>query len=157
SRPLPQRVSTMTKTARTLVAIAVALLSTTAHGQERRKFVPVRAVNQPVAASPRFDGGIVPVELRSAFDFQDYNDTFELGRDRPISLVDGIEKLFDTRSPGLTTKWTGFSPTPATSAGLIDPQIAANNSIVGVLLWDTLAWYDKSGTLLPSTPTFPNP
>jgi len=28
---------------------------------------------------------------------------------------------------------------------------------VGVLLGDSLGWYDKSGTLLPSPPTFPNP
>jgi len=147
----------MMKSGRTLWAVSLVLLSVTTHGQERRKFIPVRAVNQPVAASPRFDGGIVPVEVRSSFDFQDLNDVFDLNTDRRFSAIDGIEKLLDTRSPALTTKWTGFSPTPASSAGLIDPQIASSNSIVGVLLWDTLGWYDKSGTLLPSTPTFPNP
>src|ERR1044072_5200946 len=142
----------MMKTGRTLLTVSLVLLSTTAHGQERRKFRPVRATNQPVAASPRFDGGIAPVEVRGSFGFHELNDEFEPDRDPQISAVDAIEKLLDPRSPALTTKWAGFSP-----GGSIDPQIAASNSIVGVLLWDTLGWYDKSGTLLPSTPTFPNP
>src|SRR5262245_47421668 len=147
----------MMKTGRQLLAASLVLLSTTARGQERRKFTPVRATNEPVAASPRFDGGIAPVEVGGPFDFHDLNDEFEPDRDPQISAVDAIEKVLDTRSPALTTKWTGFSPTQASSAGLIDPQIAASNAIVGVLLWDRLGWYDKSGTLLPSTPTFPNP
>jgi len=149
----------MMKTGRTLLTVSLVLLSTTARGQERRKFTPVRATNEPVAASPRFDGGMVPVEVRGSFEFHELNDEFEPDRVPQISAVDAIEKLLDTRSPAPTTKWTGFSPTSPSGSpsGLIDPQIAASNSIVGVLLWNRLGWYDKSGTLLPSTPTFPNP
>src|SRR4051812_6985683 len=147
---------TMMKTGRALLAVTLLVLPATTQGQERRKFTPVRSVNEPVAASPMFEGGVVPVTVRRTFEFEELNERFELGRDARVSAVDGIEKLLDTRSPGLTTKWSGFSPTVA-SSGLIDPQIAASNSVVGVLLWDRLGGYDKSGTLLPSTPAFPNP
>jgi hypothetical protein len=40
---------------------------------------------------------------------------------------------------------------------MIDPQVAASDTMVAVLTWDTLSFYDKSGTLLPSTPSFTNP
>jgi hypothetical protein len=153
------RADTMTKRARPVLTAVLILLSTTARGQDRRKFVPVRVTAEPVTLAGPFDGGTVPVERpHDTFDFTELNDEFELDRDSPISLIDGIEKILDIRSPALTTKWNNFSPVPATTQfGLIDPQIAASNSIVGVLLWDTLGWYDKSGTLLPSTPSFPNP
>src|SRR5262245_39567803 len=90
----------MMKTGRQLLAASLVLLSTTARGQERRKFTPVRATNEPVAASPRFDGGIAPVEVGGPFDFHDLNDEFEPDRDPQISAVDAIEKVLDTRSPG---------------------------------------------------------
>ncbi len=68
---------------------------------------------------------------------------------RPQSAV----MNFAARTPGLTTFWSNGSP----SNNNIDPQVAASSWAVGVLTWDTLVFYDKSGTLLPSTPTFPNP
>jgi hypothetical protein len=68
------------------------------------------------------------------------------------ALDRNLESLLAIRTPGLTTQW------PATSNnGGIDPQIAVSNDLVGVLTWDQIAFYDKSGTLLPATAAFPNP
>src|SRR5436189_2202981 len=101
-RPPIQQEKTMAKRGRTLLVVSLVVWSTTVGGQERRKFTPVRAVTEPVAASPRFDGGIVPVEVRHQFDFPDLNDTFEPIRDQRLTVIDGIEKIFETRSPALT-------------------------------------------------------
>ncbi len=57
-----------------------------------------------------------------------------------------------------TTALTTFWPNGATkNAGGIDPQIAASSWALGVLTWDQLAFYDKSGNLLPAKNGFPNP
>src|SRR4051812_15715101 len=106
----------MMRTGRSLIVVLLVLLSITARGQERRKFVPLRATSEPVAASPRFDAGIVPVDVRTSYGFEELNDEFEIAGDRRISAVDGIEKVLARRSPALTTKWSGFAPVPASSA-----------------------------------------
>ena len=56
------------------------------------------------------------------------------------------------RSPALTTYWP-----QGASGSRNDPQVAAGTWAIGVLTWDNLAFYDKSGQLLPATPSFPNP
>ena len=62
--------------------------------------------------------------------------------------LDGIgETLFPplpgTRSQGLTTRWK------AIDNGAQDPQVAVGHSLVAVLTWDTLTFYEKNGTPLP--------
>lgn len=88
-----------------------------------------------------------------------------------LSIVDIVKQLpteeQQASSPGesLRRDKKKQTPSPATSwqatgngdSGIIDPEIAVSHSAVGVLTWDTLAFYDKSGKLLPATATFPNP
>lgn len=76
------------------------------------------------------------------------------GKPELLSLSFG-ESLFLTeslRTPPLVTKWADGAS--ANGSGVIDPQIAVSRSLVAVLTWDTLAFYDKSGALATG---FPNP
>ena len=57
------------------------------------------------------------------------------------------------RSNALTTQWVTTGKMSTSN----DPQVASSSWAVGVLSWDQLAFFDKAGTLLPSTPNFPNP
>jgi hypothetical protein len=64
-------------------------------------------------------------------------------------FLDIGESIFFTegmRTTALTTKWSSG----ARENGGQDPQIAAGHSIIAVLTWDTLTFYDKSGNPLPS-------
>jgi hypothetical protein len=64
------------------------------------------------------------------------------------SLTPGesIFTLESERTPPLTTQWASG----AKINGGQDPQIAAGHSVIAVLTWDTLTFYDKSGNPLPS-------
>ena len=61
-----------------------------------------------------------------------------------LDIGESIFFLASQRSPELTTRWE------ATQNGGQDPQVAAGHSVVAVLTWDTLTFYDKSGNPLPS-------
>jgi hypothetical protein len=52
------------------------------------------------------------------------------------------------RSPALTTLWQ-LDPSPM---GCCDPQIAVSRTVVAVLRWGQLSFFDKSGTFLPAFP-----
>ena len=70
-----------------------------------------------------------------------------------FSFGESLFFLASQRSQPLTTKWKDG----AKANGGQDPQIAAGHSVIAVLTWDTLAFYDKNGNLLPSTQHFTNP
>jgi len=70
-----------------------------------------------------------------------------------FSFGESLFFLASQRSQPLTTKWKDG----AKANGGQDPQIAAGHSVIAVLTWDTLAFYDKNGNLLPSTEHFTNP
>jgi hypothetical protein len=72
-----------------------------------------------------------------------------------LSFGESIFLLPNQRTQALLTKWAGGAT--GNGDGVIDPQIAVSRSAVAVLTWDTLAFYDKSGALLPSTAKFANP
>ena len=67
----------------------------------------------------------------------------------PQSLANFGESLFSgesQRSPAPTTVWAkGASLNNKDDDDVIDPQIAVNDSRVGILTWDDLVFYDKSG------------
>ncbi len=72
----------------------------------------------------------------------------KLGNPKPESFDFG-ESMFvqeSQRTQPLTTKWAAG----AKDNGGQDPQIAAGHSVIAVLSWDTLTFYDKSGNPLPS-------
>ncbi|MDQ2920483.1 MAG: hypothetical protein M3R52_02530, partial [Acidobacteriota bacterium] len=83
---------------------------------------------------------------------------------QPLNINFG-ESVFFTpsqRSPAPTTVWqkgaeVNNTPDSKGKTDVIDPQIAVSDSVVAVLTWGTLVFYDKSGKPLPSTPTFLNP
>ena len=72
----------------------------------------------------------------------------KLGNPKPESFDFGESMFFleSQRTPPLTTKWASG----AKDNGGQDPQIAAGHSVIAVLTWDTLTFYDKSGNPLPS-------
>lgn len=87
-----------------------------------------------------------------------------------LSIIDIVKQLpagsAPSGSPGETLLRDKKKQTPQAAASwqatangdsLIDPEIAVSHSAVGVLTWDTLAFYDKTGKLLPATSTFLNP
>ena len=63
-----------------------------------------------------------------------------------LDIGESIFILESQRTPPLTTKWSSG----AKDNGGQDPQIAAGHSVIAVLTWDTLTFYDKSGNPLPS-------
>lgn len=68
-----------------------------------------------------------------------------------FSFGESLFFLDSQRTQGLTTKWASG----ASANGGQDPQIAAGHSVVAVLTWNTLAFYDKSGNLLTADPAHP--
>jgi hypothetical protein len=63
-----------------------------------------------------------------------------------LDIGESIFLLEGQRTPQLTTKWASG----AKDNGGQDPQIASGHSLIAVLTWDTLTFYDKSGNPLPS-------
>src|SRR6185369_8300061 len=67
---------------------------------------------------------------------------------QPLSHNFG-ESLFSgasQRSPAPTTVWpNGASVNNSDDHDVIDPQIAVSDTRVGILTWDDLVFYDKSG------------
>src|SRR5258706_1034731 len=141
----------MTKLVSSLLAFSIAMVMPMERPDRnpRRRPVPVRGRSAPVAFVGPFEGGREPVPAR-AFDFDEVNEIV-VGGERLIPSFDAIESLVGIRSPSPATKWTA-----SFNAG-IDPQVAVSHDTVAVLTWDIIAYYDKSGALLPSTPGFPNP
>ena len=141
----------MTKLVSSLLALPIAMLwpMERADRNPRQRPVPVPGRSAPVAFVGPFEGGREPVPER-VFDLDEVNEIV-LGEERLIPSFDAIESLVGIRSPAPTTKWK------ASFNGGIDPQVAVSHDTVAVLTWDTIAYYDKSGALLPSTPGFPNP
>ncbi|HZS54410.1 MAG TPA: hypothetical protein VFA65_08395 [Bryobacteraceae bacterium] len=87
-----------------------------------------------------------------------------------LSIIDIVKQLpagtQPSGPPGETLLRDKKKQTPQAAAswqasangdGLIDPEIAVSHSAVGVLTWDTLAFYNKAGKLLPASSKFPNP
>jgi hypothetical protein len=72
----------------------------------------------------------------------------KLGNPKPEGFDIG-ESIFvqeSQRTQPLTTRWASG----AKDNGGQDPQVAAGHSVIAVLTWDTLTFYDKSGNPLPS-------
>jgi len=74
-----------------------------------------------------------------------------LSKPESFQFGESIFFLASQRSQELTTRWE------AAQNGGQDPQVAAGHSLLAVLTWDTLTFYDKSGRPLPSVndPTHP--
>jgi hypothetical protein len=137
---------------RTSVALAVSV-AVPAFGQDRRptELQPLRSTNRPLEVVGPLRAGIVPVDVIET-SFEDAEDEFAIGRSDTFPSRVGLESLLKRRTPEPVTRWDA-----TTEGDNIDPQVAVSDTVVAVLNWDKLAFYDKAGVLLPATPSFRNP